>query len=231
MPSTADLGSGHGDSWRSKTFGPGAKHLDSNVRKRHDSAGPAAAPDQLRGSGPGATAVIPPPAPAAASAEELHPSWAAKARSKALLAVKPQGTKVVFSEDGDIMPSLLEAAAPSALALGGVAKPARSGRPDRSGVPGRGSGTMSNGAAPGSRLNVRPQKPMKSGQATCGRGNPSWEAKAALRKKMEHIPSPQGTKVAFEDSGLKGAWHLQVVLWFLLETSWREEGSGALLKV
>lgn len=35
---------------------------------------------------------------------------------------------------------------------------------------------------------------------SAGKLHPSWEAKAKLRKQMESLPAPAGTKVVFDDS-------------------------------
>lgn len=141
---------------------------------------------------------------------------------------QPQGTRVVFGEDGAV-----EKAVPAAAAAAGSGAVPSSGAPRRGPHPDEGSARR-RAAAPGppaaardgnapkpaaaqpevlvkDRVRFR-EKPAAAPKPLGGRGggrgaaggrgpvHPSWEAKKLLRIRMEHLPKPEGSKVVFEDS-------------------------------
>jgi BUD22 len=182
----------------------------SRATARHDGSSAA-----LAGLHPGTARTADAAPSAEVSAAELHPSWAAKSAAKAQLAAKPAGTKVVFSDDGDPVAAAEPAAdgtrhlppPPAArprvgAAVGAAAKaaaPAANGQQPR-------DTPHAAGRVPGV-LRHRDQRqatanpaPGVSGKRPAAKLHPSWEAKAKLRKQMEHLPAPAGTKVVFDDS-------------------------------
>ncbi len=209
-------------------FGHSAKHIAPANVSRHPAA-TAAAPDPhssatAHDDGPSAalagrdsgTARTADAAPSAeVSLAKLHPSWAAKSAAKARLAAKPAGTKVVFSDDGDPVAAVEPAAGgtqhlpppPAArprvgAAAGAAAKaaaPAAHGQQPR-------DTPHAAGRVPGvlrhwdQRQAAANPVPGASGKRQATKLHPSWEAKAKLRKQMEHLPAPAGTKVVFDDS-------------------------------
>ena len=210
-------------------FGHSAKHIAPPGAIRQPAAG-AAALDPLSiaaaghprplvaaaGQGAGTTRTAEAAPPAEALAANLHPSWAAKSAAKARLAAKPAGTKVVFSDDGDPvaavepaadgvgrLPPPPPAARPhvraAAAAAAEAAAPAANGQQPRD-IP------QASGRVPGvlrhrdQRQAITNGAPGISGKRPPARLHPSWEAKAKLRKQMEHLPAPAGTKVVFDDS-------------------------------
>ena len=69
-----------------------------------------------------------------AAVEALHPSWAAKRQQKGMLVAQPQGTRVVFGEDGAV-----EKAVPAATAAGGNGPGSSLGPVRRGGQSGEGA--------------------------------------------------------------------------------------------
>ncbi len=207
-----------------QAFGHGAKHLAPEPRPAAAPPPgwlpppPLAGADRLGGGGGGGSgtgaAAAGPVTSGAPPPEALHPSWAAKAAAKAQLAAKPAGTKLVFSDDGDAEIASPAAAAPSAAAspAGGrgpgqraprappTAPAAASPRPaPPAAVPAKVPGLPRHRA----RHAAEPAKPFV-GKPPAARPvaklHPSWEAKAKLRKQMESLPKPEGTRVVFDDS-------------------------------
>jgi BUD22 len=204
-----------------QAFGDSAKHIAPSHAQRRPAAA-AAAPDLVGRAAAHLQALPPPPrqgagatqmleAPPAAAAAELHPSWAAKSAAKAQLAAKPAGKKVVFSDDGDEI---------SAADVANVARQQRAAQ--GSGLHARGAaevivraeGSQQPQAVPQAASRVpgvprhrdqhRPSAHVVPGSSSKKRPaaklHPSWEAKAKLRKQMESLPAPSGTKVVFDDS-------------------------------
>jgi BUD22 len=206
-----------------QAFGSSAKHIAPS-RGPGRPAAAAAALDTLARGEARPQSLPPPPRRAAASARGtdglpsagaasgLHPSWAAKAAAKAQLAARPAGRKVVFSDDSDAVPA---------------AEPAASGARQLRAAEGAGPRTGAAAetvahAADTPQPRVAPQAPSRvpgvprhrdqqrapaangapggGGRRPAAKLHPSWEAKAKLRKQMERLPAPAGTKVVFEDS-------------------------------
>lgn len=209
-----------------REFGHSAKHIAPANASRQPAA-TAAAPDPHsratarhdgssaalagRDSGTARTADAAPPENAKPLPAEVHPSWAAKSAAKARLAARPAGTKVVFSDDGDPV-AAAEPAADSARQ-----QPSAAGARPRAGAAAEAAPHAADGQRPQAALQAASRVPgvprhrdqcraatdgqsRATGKRLPARLHPSWEAKAKLRKQMEHLPAPAGTKVVFDDS-------------------------------